>query len=270
MNKRQKQLIKTYFRKRAIAVDNEHYYTKWETIHFDVMENNYSNEELFEMGIKTIHSAQYLLYMKNPDYDLQMKIANYEPYFFKYTNNQHPDVVKYLLDKTAYNIRYINNPTEEQIKYALSKKPEVIKYIENPSKELIIHVLFNFEYNNHVDFLHRIVGKHPSNELKQLAKVLSFPFAISKIENPSELVQLGAINKNVTYISYIKNPSKKVIRKAIDKEPTTIMFIEDLSYDDFKYTYDNHYSAIEKFLQPKVLPQIKEVNKKLYQYLMNL
>jgi hypothetical protein len=241
MNKRQKQLINTYFRKREIAI-----------------------KQNLDQG--TIYDWEFPYYNESIQTHI---IINYN-IAEEYINYLSENAQIATLELNPRLIKYINNPSEKLQKYVIKKQAENILFINNPTDNMKIYALFNYKHVNYKYFLLSYVDKNPSEELTLLADVLGFPYHIRKIENPSEIIQLAAIHKSDSMIHHIKNPTKKVKEKALKSDPSTILFINNITYYDFKYIYDNHYDVIENFLKPDVLPQIKNINQTLYQHLIKL
>jgi hypothetical protein len=67
---------------------------------------------------------------------------------------------------------------------------------------------------------------NPSEEV-QLMAVNENPYSIKYIQNPSQEVQLAAVEKNPYSIREIKNPSERVQLVAVKKNPRSILFIEN-------------------------------------------
>lgn len=65
------------------------------------------------------------------------------------------------------------------------------------------------------------------SEEEQLKLIYTDPHNIKYISNPSEKLQLEAINKNCCVIFYIKNPSEQVQLESVKQNPCMLLYILD-------------------------------------------
>lgn len=112
-------------------------------------------------------------------------------------------------------------------KININGDPDYILSIENPSHELMFAAL---RKNGHLlcDFIER--GWVVDEELQKAAVTewdLCAGYCIGCIDNPSEEVQLAALQFNYDVIENIKNPTEKVQLKAVESHPKAIDFIKN-------------------------------------------
>ena len=87
---------------------------------------------------------------------------------------------------------------------------------------------------------------NPSEKV-QLAAVERTPLSIRYIKNPSEKVQLAAVKEWSYSILYIKNPSEKVQLVAVKKDSRLIQYIENPS-ERVKDLYREKISLSKKII----------------------
>jgi hypothetical protein len=109
------------------------------------------------------------------------------------------------IKKNPLAIWNIKHPTRAMQKYAIEKKPTVVNAIK--------------------------VGVHFDDDMILLALSLN-GFVISGIENPTEEMQLAAIQNHIGTLSGIANPTPKVIKLALTSPHN---FDHDSIYESFKH-----------------------------------
>ncbi len=109
----------------------------------------------------------------------------------------------------------------------------------------------------------------PESELIQL--VLNNPNIIRSIRNPSEKIQLAAIEKDPYYIEDIKNPTEKVQIIAIERDPDNIEIIKNPSEKVQLVAVKNKGSSIQFIKNPSEKVQLAAIMQKpsSIQYIKN-
>ena len=152
-----------------------------------------------------------------------------------------------------------NYEENELIKKWLDNKEDLIKEKILPAvRKNILSIKNPLEWVNKYpdEFTEDKVGK----ETFEIIEVLKYPFAIQYINNPSEKVQLAAVNQNGYAIKYINNPSEKVQLAAVNKNAYAIKFIKDPSEKVQLAAVSKYGDAIEFIKDPSEQVQLDVVN----------
>jgi hypothetical protein len=147
----------------------------------------------------------------------QIKIIKNNVHLVSFINNPSEKVQLKVIKNNGYNICYINNPSENvQIK---AVKLFDYNEIEIETNEYFIYYIKSEKaldlYNKLKTTKKYYKMKDEENiaiEKRQLKLVKEWAWNIEYISNPSEKVQLAAVNQKEDgyVIKYIKNPSEKV------------------------------------------------------------
>lgn len=108
--------------------------------------------------------------------------------------------------------------TFKNIKALLRDHPEAIFHMHDPSKDLILYAIRNAEFAD--DIIRRFKKTLGEDAFVLLLK--DDPFYISEITNPSERLQLIAVEKSPSVIEYIKKPTTKVQMAVLDSDPKSL------------------------------------------------
>ena len=156
-----------------------------------------------------------------------------------------------------------NYEENELIKKWLDNKEDLIKEKILPAvRKNILSIKNPLEWVNKYpdEFTEDKVGK----ETFEIIEVLKYPFAIQYINNPSEKVQLAAVNQNGYAIKYINNPSEKVQLAAINQNGYAIEYIKDPSEKVQLAAINQNGYAIEYIKDPSEKVQLAAVNQNGY------
>ena len=67
------------------------------------------------------------------------------------------------------------------------------------------------------------------------------PFLIANIDNPSEELQLYALNRNFSVFKYIKNPTEKVIEKALELDSNNLVYVQNPTSEQISIAIKDNY-----------------------------
>lgn len=67
------------------------------------------------------------------------------------------------------------------------------------------------------------------------------PFLIANIDNPSEELQLYALNRNFSVFKYIKNPTEKVIEKALELYSNNLVYVQNPTSEQISFAIKDNY-----------------------------
>lgn len=248
-NKLKSNLRGTYLRKRYLAYEAGDYDISYEI--------NYFPEDI---QFKIIEKEEsFIEFVKKPSLKLQKKVVDNNPDMLRYIENPAEYIQKavlsrfvdytslrnYSLDElkmralqtNSYAIKYIYNPSEEMQLYAVNIHPHLIEYINNSTPKVQMFVvtrdamLFkkiskpSIEVQRHmVDNAEGAIPNHTSNLdiTIQRRGVTENPYFILKIDDPSEEIQMLAIQGNPTVIKFIDEPTDEVKKMAVESEPNII------------------------------------------------
>jgi hypothetical protein len=221
-------------------------YKKWMSMYPEVF-GNYIKLDINKN--KIYDNSSLLVFVKNPDKDVQLAAVNQNGYAIKYIENPDKDVqlaavkrngnaIKYIenpdkdvqltaVNKYGYAIYYIKNPDKDVQLAAVKKNGNAISYIKNPDKDVQLVAVNNDGYAI-------VYIKNPDKDV-QLAAVNEDGYAISYIKNPDKDVQLAAVNQNGYAIEYIENPDKDVQLTAVKKNGYAIQFIKNPDKDVIEF-----------------------------------
>ena len=239
----------TYLRKRILA---------FEAGDIDISyEMDYFPEDIQFKIIEKDES--FIEFVKKPSLKLQKKVVDNNPYMLRYIENPAEYIQKaalsgfvdyrslknYSLDElkkqalqtNSYAIKCIYNPSEEMQLYAVNIHPLLIEYIKNSTPKVQMFairrdpLLFRKISKPSIEVQRHMVDNAenaiPNNTDKlditiQRRGVTRNPNFIIKINNPSEEIQMLAIQGNPTVIKYIEEPTDEVLKMAVESEPTII------------------------------------------------
>ena len=242
----------TYLRKRYLAFNADNR----QNISYEM---NYFPEDIQHKIVKAEYSLADLI--KNPSPELQKKMIDDNPYIISYINNPTEyaqrnglsgfvdydilkngtldEVKKQALQNNPSAIEYIYNPSEEMQLYAINQRPQLIGSIKNPTPKVqmffvthhphLFRMIFRpsieaqrYMLDNHADY---IGTDTPNLDITiQRRLVTKNPHFIMKIDNPSEEIQMLAINANPHVINHIDDPSYEVQKRALALNPLTILY----------------------------------------------
>lgn len=180
--------------------------------------------------------------------DDQIQVINANPDAFKYIQHPSDKVIKFALRHKGQNIRWLKKmgiPVTDYYKtLAIRSEPQAIKFIPDATIEqqiiavhrgagAILHIARMAQKQGKQvpqKVIDEAIAKNGKPVLKALMKVgMATPDiikqtissngrAIQYIDNPSEELQLIAVNSTPQALYEIKNPSEKVIKTAIEKQ----------------------------------------------------
>jgi len=137
---------------------------------------------------------------------------------FDYYNKQGPLYILFVKGEGKFQFHFptkqFNNEQDKEIEYI--KFFNNYNYLKDVFKKQIKDALM-------IEFI-----DNPSEAL-QLAAVERHGYAIQYIKNPSEALQLTAVNKNGYVIRYIKNPSEALQLAAVKQDRYAIRYIKNPS-----------------------------------------
>jgi hypothetical protein len=132
----------------------------------------------------------------------------------------------------------------------------------NKLDQVVIFKLDPNVYNDGINDTKRIRGgntKEDERAAEILKKLLSGSLRIDKIENPSELMQIVAVQNNGRAIRYIKNPSEKVQLAAVNDGGYALQYIDNPSEKVQMAALNKSISAIQYIDNPSEKVQMAAV-----------
>jgi len=158
-----------------------------------------------------------VMYLNNPDKDIQMAAVTKDGYVIEYIKNPDKDVQMAAVTENGYAIKYIENPHKDVQLAAVKLNGRAIAYIENPDNDVQFAAVN--QNGTAIEYI-----ENPDNDV-QLAAVTQNGTAIEYIKNPDKDVQMAAVTKSGSAIYYIKNPAKDVQMAAVTKYSPAIQYI---------------------------------------------
>lgn len=121
------------------------------------------------------------------------------------------------------------------------------------------------------DWLFFISHSYKSYENLALESVQEYPENIKDIDNPSERIQIAAIEKDASLIKHIQNPTERASLLAVEKDTSTIQYIKDPSEKVQMTAIDKDASAIRYISNPSESVKLKtvEIRPDMIRYINN-
>jgi len=139
--------------------------------------------------------------------------------------------------------------------------PDLVKPISGLFSEDMWLAAVKYDYDDEAEELAIQYVKNPS-EAVQLAAVNQYWYAIRYIKNPSEAVQLAAVSENWRAIQYIDNPSEAVQLVAVKADGDAIQYIKKPTEAVQIAAVSNSWNAIYLIVNPSEAVQLAAVNRK--------
>jgi hypothetical protein len=209
--KNHRNLLITYLRKRAIAIQNKYgdwIYYEMKLIHQGIKNNHFIDDLLIEL----VKSNSIIVgFINNLSEKVQLaavqKDANAIQYIISKGIRPSEQVQLASVQQNGLSIEFIENPSEPVQLAAVQEDSSSIKYIKNPSEQVQLDAV-----QKNGDVIIHI--KNPSEKV-QLAAVQENSIAILQLYKkgitPSEQVQLASVKKNKYIYMYIRDPYPNVI-----------------------------------------------------------